>query len=209
MRLHERFIHNAKRLGGKVTIVYRRTKAEMPARVEELAHALEEGITVAELRGPREFVGDSHTHFVTHALVDVNELGEPDASGRRRPVPTGETIEMPADLVIMALGNKSNPIIAESEPGLKLSKWGTIEVEEGGQETSIKDVYTGGDAARGGSTAILAAGDGQAAARQIVGDIPFAAEEIREMVEKAGRYTDLGQADQTIVRRAELASGIV
>ncbi len=76
---------------------------------------------------------------------------------------------MPADLVIMALGNKSNPIIPEAEPDLKLSKWGTIEVEDG-QETSIKDVYTGGDAARGGSTAILAAGDGQAAARQIVGD---------------------------------------
>ncbi|MFD0981394.1 sulfide/dihydroorotate dehydrogenase-like FAD/NAD-binding protein [Tropicimonas aquimaris] len=199
----------AKRLGGKVTIVYRRTKAEMPARVEELHHALEEGIEVAELRGPREFVGDSHTHFVTHALVDVNELGEPDASGRRRPVPTGETIEMPADLVIMALGNKSNPIIPDSEPGLKLSKWGTIEVEGGSQETSIKDVYTGGDAARGGSTAILAAGDGQAAAREIVGDIPFSADEIKEMVGKAAHYTDLGQEDQRIVRHEDLADGIV
>lgn len=199
----------AKRLGGKVTIVYRRTKSEMPSRVEELHHALEEGVELAELKGPREFVGDSHTHFVTHALVDVNELGEPDASGRRRPMPTGETIEMPADLVIMALGNKSNPIIPSSEPDLKLSKWGTIEVEKGSQETSIPDVYTGGDAARGGSTAILAAGDGQAAAREIVGSIPFEADEIKQMVEKANHYTDLGQARQTILKHTSLAAGIV
>ncbi|NDR59454.1 sulfide/dihydroorotate dehydrogenase-like FAD/NAD-binding protein [Aliiruegeria sabulilitoris] len=198
----------AKRLGGKVTIVYRRTKAEMPARVEELHHALEEGIEVAELRGPTEFVGDSHTHFVTHAIVDINELGEPDASGRRRPQATGEQITMPADLVIMALGNKSNPIIPEAEPDLKLSKWGTIEVEDG-QETSIKDVYTGGDAARGGSTAILAAGDGQAAARQIVGDIPFDAEEIKKRVEAAKAYTDMGQARQSIVVHRDVAEGIV
>ncbi len=198
----------ARRLGGKVTIVYRRTKAEMPARVEELHHALEEGIDVAELRGPTEFVGDSHTHFVTHAIVDINELGEPDASGRRRPQATGKQITMPADLVIMALGNKSNPIIPEAEPDLKLSKWGTIEVEDG-QETSIKDVYTGGDAARGGSTAILAAGDGQAAARQIVGDIPFDAEEIKKRVEGAKAYTDMGQARQVITVHRDVADGIV
>ncbi len=165
----------AKRLGGNVTIVYRRTQAEMPARVEELHHALEEGIDLAVLVSPREFVGDEHTHFVTHAIVDINELGEPDASGRRRPKPTGQTKQMAADLVIMALGNAANPIIKDSEPGLKVSKWGTIEVGEDSQETSIAGVYTGGDAARGGSTAILAAGDGQAAARQIVGDIPFSA----------------------------------
>ena len=199
----------AKRLGGNVTIVYRRTQSEMPARVEELHHALEEGIELAELRGPREFVGDSHTHFVTHAVVDVNELGEADASGRRRPVPTGEQINMPADLVIMALGNKSNPIISASEPRLKVSKWGTIELDEGSQQTSVADVYTGGDAARGGSTAIRAAGDGQAAAREIVGDIPFTMDVIKEMVDKAAHYTDLGQARQTIVKHTQLASGIV
>ena len=199
----------AKRLGGDVTIVYRRTKSEMPSRVEELHHALEEGIALAELRGPKEFIGDSHTHFVTHALVDVNELGEADASGRRRPVPTGETVRMPADLVIMALGNKSNPIIAASEPGLKVSKWGTIEVQDGSQETSVSGVYTGGDAARGGSTAIRAAGDGQAAAREIVGAIPFGPEEIRDRVEKAAHYTDEGQAEQTITKHINLAAGIV
>ncbi|SFC58053.1 sulfide/dihydroorotate dehydrogenase-like FAD/NAD-binding protein [Tropicimonas isoalkanivorans] len=198
----------AKRLGAKVTIVYRRTEAEMPCRVEELHHALEEGVELAELKGPREFVGDSHTHFVTHAIVDVNELGEADASGRRRPQPTGETIEMPAGLVIMALGNKSNPIIPSSEPKLKLSKWGTIELNKG-QETFVKDVYTGGDAARGGSTAILAAGDGQSAAREIVGDIPFSADEITAMVEKARAYTDMGLEPQKILKQHELASGIV
>ena len=199
----------AKRLGGKVTIVYRRTQSEMPCRVEELHHALEEGIELAELRGPKEFIGDHHTHFVTHAVVDVNELGEADASGRRRPQPTGEQIDMPADLVIMALGNKSNPIIPSSEPDLKLSKWGTIEVEENSQETSIKDVYTGGDAARGGSTAILAAGDGQAAAREIVGTIDLDAKEIRDRVNKADHFTGLGQADHTIIKHTDLANGIV
>ncbi|WP_319528915.1 sulfide/dihydroorotate dehydrogenase-like FAD/NAD-binding protein [uncultured Cohaesibacter sp.] len=199
----------AKRLGGNVTIVYRRTQSEMPCRVEELHHALEEGIKLAELRGPKEFVGDSHTHFVTHAVVDVNELGEADASGRRRPQPTGEVINMPADLVIMALGNKSNPIIPASQPELKLSKWGTIEVGEATQETSIKDVYTGGDAARGGSTAILAAGDGQAAAREIVGDIDLNAQDIRERVKKADHFTGLGQERHTVVKHINQAEGIV
>ncbi|MBI5131649.1 MAG: sulfide/dihydroorotate dehydrogenase-like FAD/NAD-binding protein [Rhodopseudomonas palustris] len=199
----------AKRLGGNVTIVYRRTKSEMPARVEELHHALEEGINLAVLRAPREFIGDDHTHFVTHALLDVNELGEPDKSGRRSPKPTGQIERVPVDLVIMALGNTANPIMKDAEPGLKTNKWGTIEVEEGSQRTSIKDVYTGGDAARGGSTAIRAAGDGQAAAREIVGEIPFTPAEIKTRVARAARYTELGQIEQTIVNKVPLAGGIV
>lgn len=199
----------AKRLGGNVTIVYRRTQSEMPARVEELEHALEEGIELAELRGPKEFVGDHHTHFVTHAVVDVNELGEPDASGRRRPRPTGEVIEMPADLVIMALGNKSNPIIPSSEPKLQVSKWGTINVGKDSQQTSIDDIYTGGDAARGGSTAILAAGDGQAAARQILGAIDLVSDEIADRVKRADHFTSLGLAEHTVLKHTDLAAGIV
>ncbi|WP_346295884.1 sulfide/dihydroorotate dehydrogenase-like FAD/NAD-binding protein [Rhodopseudomonas sp. P1] len=199
----------AKRLGGNVTIVYRRTKSEMPARVEELHHALEEEINLAVLRAPREFIGDDHTHFVTHALLDVNELGEPDKSGRRSPKPTGQIERVPVDLVIMALGNTANPIMKDAEPGLKTNKWGTIEVEEGSQRTSIKDVYTGGDAARGGSTAIRAAGDGQAAAREIVGEIPFTPAEIKDRVERAAKYTELGQVAQTIVNKVPLAGGIV
>ena len=199
----------ARRLGGKVTIIYRRTRDEMPARVEELHHALEEDIDLKVLRSPREFIGNDKNHFVTHALLDVMELGEPDASGRRRPLATGETEEIAADLVIMALGNASNPIVKDAEPGLKTSKWGTIEIKSDSQETSIDDVYTGGDANRGGSTAIKAAGDGQAAAREIAGAIPFSLGEIKSMVASAERYTENGRAPKKILEKIELAEGIV
>lgn len=197
------------RLGGEVTIVYRRTQAEMPVRVEELHHALEEGIRLKVLRAPQEFVGDDKTRFVTRALLDVMELGEPDASGRRRPVATGTVEEIPVDLVIMALGNASNPIVKDSEPELKTSKWGTIEIRAGTQETSVEDVYTGGDAARGGSTAIKAAGDGQEAAREIMGKNPFSPSELESLVEHAERYTQAGQAPPKILERIDLAAGIV
>ncbi|MGD8581028.1 MAG: sulfide/dihydroorotate dehydrogenase-like FAD/NAD-binding protein [Gammaproteobacteria bacterium] len=199
----------AKRLGGHVTIVYRRTQEEMPARIEELHHALEEGIELKVLRAPREFSGNDKSNFVCHAILDVMELGEPDASGRRRPVATGETEQMEVDLAIMALGNASNPIVKDAEPGLKTSKWGTIEIKAGSQETSIDDVYTGGDANRGGSTAIRAAGDGQAAAREIAGTIPFSSDEIRSLVKHAEHYTELGQSPNRIVNKAVLAEGIV
>lgn len=200
----------ARRLGGNVTIVYRRTRAEMPVRVEELHHAIEEGIQIKVLRAPREFVGDDKTNFVTHAMLDVMDLGEPDASGRRSPVPTGEVEPMKVDLVIMALGNTPNPIIRDSEPTLKTTKWGTIDVGQGSkQQTSLEGVYSGGDAARGGSTAIRAAGDGQAAAQEIVGDMNLAPEEIQKMVASAGHYTNLGSAPQTILEKVELAGGIV
>ncbi len=199
----------ARRLGGDVTIVYRRTQSEMPVRVEELHHALEEGIKLKELRAPSEFVGDDKTHFVTHAKLDVIALGAPDASGRRSPVSTGQVEDMAVDLVIMALGNTPNPIIRESEPSLKTTKWGTIDVADGSQQTSLAGVYSGGDATRGGSTAIRAAGDGQAAAREIVGDINLTPGEIRTMVKGAQYYTGLGAAPQTILEKIELADGIV
>ena len=203
----------ARRLGGNVTIVYRRTQAEMPVRKEELHHAIEEGIKLKFLRAPCEFVGDDKTNFVTHAMLDVMDLGEPDASGRRSPVSTGKVEPMKVDLVIMALGNTPNPIIRESEPTLKTTKWGTIDVGQGehknSQQTSLSGVYSGGDAARGGSTAIRAAGDGQAAAREIVGDMNLTPEEIRSMVAGADHYTQLGAAPQTILEKVELAGGIV
>ena len=199
----------ARRLGGDVTIVYRRTQSEMPVRVEELHHALEEGIKLKELRAPNEFLGDDKTHFVTHAQLDVIALGAPDASGRRSPVSTGKVEAMEVDLVIMALGNTPNPIIRESEPSLKTTKWGTIDVADGSQQTSLAGVYSGGDATRGGSTAIRAAGDGQAAAREIVGDINLTPSEIRTMVRSAQYYTGLGAAPQTILEKIELADGIV
>ncbi|MGD1037677.1 MAG: sulfide/dihydroorotate dehydrogenase-like FAD/NAD-binding protein [Roseiarcus sp.] len=198
----------SKRLGGIVTIVYRRTQAEMPARVEELHHALEEGVELKVLRSPREFVSEK-SHSVCHTVLDVMELGPPDESHRRAPVVTGKTETMQVDLVVMALGNASNPIIKNSEPNLQTTKWGTIGVNSGSQKTSLEDVYSGGDATRGGSTAINAAGDGQAAAREIVGDIPFSTAEIKERVDRAARYTDEGQAPQTILKKVELAGGIV
>ena len=115
----------AKRLGGIATIVYRRTRAEMPVRVEELHHALEEGIQLKVLRAPREF---SATRTPLHQHHPRRHgTGPPDASGRRSPVATGETETMEVDLVIMALGNASNPIIKDSEPALKTTKWGTID----------------------------------------------------------------------------------
>ena len=198
----------ARRLGGNVTIVYRRTQAEMPARVEELHHALEEGIWLRVLASPCEFLGDDVTHRVKATVLEVMELGEPDASGRRSPVPTGRSETMPADLVIMALGNTSNPIIKDSEPDLATTKWGTIDLVDA-QRTSLEDVYSGGDAARGGSTAIRAAGDGQAAARQIVGDIDVSPEDIPTMVASARSYTRVAATPPTIVAKTVLAEGIV
>lgn len=199
----------ARRLGGNVTIVYRRTQKEMPARVEELEHALEEGIALKVLRSPSEFVGDLETGFVQAATVEVMELGEPDASGRRRPVATGRTEVIRTELVIMALGNDANPIIKDSEPRLHTSKWGTIDLDhKGSQETTLPGVYTGGDAARGGSTAIMAAGDGQAAAREILGAVDLTSQQIVDMVASARTYSDLAAAAPTILRKSHLSDGI-
>ncbi|MEJ2123577.1 MAG: FAD-dependent oxidoreductase, partial [Alphaproteobacteria bacterium] len=199
----------ARRLGGHVTIVYRRTRKEMPARVEELHHALEEGIVLKELCAPSEFIGDDKTHFLKHTTLDMMELGEPDSSGRRRPKPSGKTEVMHVDLAIMALGNDANPIVKDAEPTLETTKWGTISLKEDSQETSICDVFSGGDATRGGSTAIRAAGDGQTAARQIVGDNPFTPEETRALVTRASRYTDMGATPPTILEKIELSPGIM
>ena len=199
----------ARRLGGHVTIVYRRTRAEMPARVEELEHALEEGIELAVLRSPVAFEGNEQG-FVTSATVEIMGLGEPDGSGRRRPVATGRTTGIPADLVIMALGNSANPIIKDSEPRLVTSKYGTIEqTGDGSKETSLAGVFTGGDAARGGSTAIRAAGDGQSAAREIVRTIEhIEAAEVTARVARALAYTELAGEAPTIVAKTHLSVGI-
>ena len=196
------------RLGANVTIVYRRTQQEMPARVEELHHALEEGIKLKELRSPCEFNGDKN-HFLSSATLDVMRLGEPDASGRRRPQSTGETELMAVDLAIMALGNSSNPIVKDAEPDLETSKWGTLLLNKDSQETSLSGIYSGGDATRGGSTAIKAAGDGQAAAREIMKNLDFNQKEIQSLVAQASRYTDLGQTPPEIVKRRQLTEEIV
>lgn len=198
----------SRRLGGNVTIVYRRGRSEMPARIEELHHALEEGIALKQLAAPTEFLGDE-SGFVVAAVVDQMELGEPDASGRRAPVSTGQTETMKADLVIMALGNSANPIIKDSEPRLETSKWGTINVKEKSQETNLEGIYTGGDAARGGSTAINAAGDGQSAAREILGELDIDPRIVADMVASAGAYTEKSLTASTIVSKRVLSEGIV
>ncbi|WP_052260883.1 sulfide/dihydroorotate dehydrogenase-like FAD/NAD-binding protein [Photobacterium gaetbulicola] len=196
------------RLGANVTIVYRRTQQEMPARVEELHHALEEGIMLKELRSPCEFNGDKN-HVLASAKLDVMALGEPDASGRRRPQSTGEFELMKVDFAIMALGNSSNPIVKDANPDLDTSKWGTLLLNKGSQETSLSGVYSGGDATRGGSTAIKAAGDGQAAAREIMGHLDFNAKEVEGLVAQACHYTGLGQTPAKIVKRRQLTEEIV
>ncbi|MDR1711130.1 MAG: sulfide/dihydroorotate dehydrogenase-like FAD/NAD-binding protein [Propionibacteriaceae bacterium] len=176
----------ALRLGGNVTICYRRTKSEMPAREEELEHALEEGVVLRELCSPAEFIA-GEGGFVAAARVEAMELGEPDESGRRSPVPTGELADVPADLVIMALGNAANPIIKDSESRLEVTRRGSIQLRPDSQETSIAHIYSGGDAARGGSTAIRAAGDGRSAALEIAASAPAA---LAEQVAKALAYTE-------------------
>jgi glutamate synthase (NADPH/NADH) small chain len=114
--------------------------------------------------------------------------------GSRAPISTGKSETIAVDLVIMALGNDSNPIIKDSEPRIKTSKWGTLLIENGA-ETTLKDVYSGGDATRGGSTAINAAGDGKAAAEQIAREIPFTTAEIKDQVARAAAYTAQAQTD--------------
>lgn len=198
----------ARRLGANVTIVYRRTQQEMPARVEELHHALEEGIALKELRAPHQFNGDKQ-HTLVSAKLDVMELGTPDDSGRRRPQATGREELMAVDFAIMALGNSSNPIMKDANPNLNTSKWGTLELNKNSQQTSIQGVYSGGDATRGGSTAIKAAGDGQAAANEIMSNLNFNSKEIQGLVAQARQYTKLGQTKPQILGRRQLTSEIV
>jgi glutamate synthase (NADPH/NADH) small chain len=197
----------ARRLGGNVTIVYRRTKAEMPAREEELAHAIEEGIELATQRTPVAFEGDEK-NFLTTAVIETMTLGAPDASGRRRPVPTGVTERMPADLVIMALGNTSNPIIRDSEPRLKVTPKGAIQLKASTQKTSLAEILSGGDATRGGSTAIRAAGDGQQAAREMLAGEPVADDEVAGRLSTARRFTEMAGMANKILRKIHLSVGI-
>lgn len=157
----------ALRLGAdNVTIVYRRTRAEMPCRYEELEHAEEEGVQLAMLNAPLSFHGDENGRLKGVTLERM-ELGEPDASGRRRPMPTGETRYMDTDLAIVAVGTRSNPILLNATPGLKVNKWGYVEADENG-ETSIPNVFAGGDIVTGAATVILAMGAGRTAAKEIL-----------------------------------------
>lgn len=153
----------AKRLGADVTIVYRRSEAEMPARLEEVKHAKEEGINFLTLHNPIEYKADENG-AVCKAVLQVMELGEPDASGRRSPVPVeGKTVELDVDQVIVAVGVSPNPLVPQSVKGLELGRKNTIVVNED-MRSSRSDLYAGGDIVRGGATVILAMGDGRHAA---------------------------------------------
>ena len=152
----------AKRLGADVTLVYRRSEKEMPARLEEVKHAKEEGIHFLTLHNPKEYLADENG-CVRAAVLDVMELGEPDASGRRRPEPTGKTETLDCDQVIVAIGVSPNPLVPKSIKGLELGRKNTIVVDEN-MQSSQPDIYAGGDIVRGGATVILAMGDGRRAA---------------------------------------------
>lgn len=152
----------AKRLGANVTLVYRRSEAEMPARLEEVKHAKEEGITFLTLHNPKEYEADEKG-AVKSVILDVMQLGEPDASGRRRPEATGETIKLECDQVIVAVGVSPNPLVPQSIEGLELGRKNTIAVNEQ-MQSSLPAIYAGGDIVRGGATVILAMGDGRKAA---------------------------------------------
>ncbi|MCH4148343.1 MAG: bifunctional dihydroorotate dehydrogenase B NAD binding subunit/NADPH-dependent glutamate synthase [Prevotella sp.] len=152
----------AKRLGADVTLVYRRSEAEMPARLEEVKHAKEEGIRFLTLHNPQEYLADENGK-VRAAILDIMKLGEPDASGRRRPESTGETVTIDCDQVIVAVGVSPNPLVPKSIPGLELGRKNTIVVNDE-MQSSRPDLYAGGDIVRGGATVILAMGDGRKAA---------------------------------------------
>jgi glutamate synthase (NADPH/NADH) small chain len=161
-------VRTAKRLGAeRAIIVYRRSRTEMPARSEEIHHAEEEGIEFQLLTTPVRYIGDEHGRLVAMECQKMG-LGEPDASGRRRPVPLeGSEYRMEVDLAVCAIGQSPNPLIPQTTPGLKMGKWGNIEVDWTTMATSLPGVYAGGDIVRGGATVILAMGDARVAAAQM------------------------------------------
>ena len=158
-------VRTAKRLGADVSlIVYRRSEEEMPARIEEVKHAKEEGIGFMTLHNPIQYEGDENGR-VKRMQLQKMELGEPDASGRRKPVPIeGATEWIDVDQVIVSVGVSPNPLIPSTFKGLDVSKWGTIIVNQDTMQSAVANVYAGGDVVRGGATVILAMGDGRNAA---------------------------------------------
>ena len=158
-------VRTARRLGAeRAIIVYRRSEEEMPARLEEVKHAKEEGVEFLTLHTPIEYIGDERGR-VRQMRMQKMELGEPDASGRRRPIPIEGAIEtVDVDEVIVSVGVSPNPLIPHAFQGLDISKKGTIVVEQDTMRSALPDVYAGGDIVRGGATVILAMGDGRKAA---------------------------------------------
>ena len=160
-------VRTARRLGAsEATIVYRRSRDELPARAEEVHHAEQEGVRFELLAAPVEVLADEN-RWVTGLRVQRMELGEPDASGRRRPKPIpGSEFVIDCDLVVVAIGTKANPLLTGSAPELEVNEWGYMVTDEYGM-TSMPGVFAGGDIVRGAATVILAMGDGKRAARSI------------------------------------------
>lgn len=161
-------VRTSLRLGAKrAMIIYRRTEAEIPARKEELHHAKEEGVEFMLLNAPLEFLGNPDGSLKAMKIQKM-ELGEPDKSGRRRPVPVEDAIDIiPIDVAVIAIGNGSNPIISRTTPDLEVNKWGNIIVDENNMKTNKEGVFAGGDIVTGGATVILAMGAGRTAAKSI------------------------------------------
>ena len=160
-------VRTAKRLGAeRAILVYRRSRAEMPARVEEIHHAEAEGVEFENLVAPIEVIGNDG-RWVAGLKCERMQLGEPDDSGRRRPVPVpGSEFVLECDAVVVAIGTRANPLLTATCPDLKLNRWGNIEVDDHGM-TSIPGIFAGGDIVRGAATVILAMGDGKRAAQAI------------------------------------------
>ena len=161
-------VRTAKRLGAdRAMIIYRRSMDEMPARIEEIKHAQEEGIEFINLANPLEYYADEKGR-VKQVKVQRMELGEPDSSGRRRPVPIeGSEFIIDVDTVVVSVGVSPNPLIPDSLPDLKMTRWHTIDVNEDTLQSSIPFLFAGGDIVRGGATVILAMGDGRKAAESM------------------------------------------
>jgi glutamate synthase (NADPH/NADH) small chain len=158
---------SALRMGAHVTVLYRRSMEELPARAEEVHHAQEEGVEFSVLKSPVAILGDENG-WVTGARCVRMELGQPDASGRRSPVEVeGSEFDLPADMVIMALGTRPNPLLTQSMPELTLNRAGCIEVDDDTMMTNLPGVFAGGDSVSGAATVILAMGAGKKAARGI------------------------------------------
>ncbi|MDR2929016.1 MAG: NADPH-dependent glutamate synthase [Cytophagaceae bacterium] len=158
-------VRTALRLGAeRAVIIYRRSLEEMPARAEEIKHAMEEGVEFLTLNNPVEYIGDEHGK-VKQIRVQKMELGEPDASGRRSPVPVeGSEYLIDIDTVVVSVGVSPNPLVSQSLPQLATTRWGTLVVNNNTMQTSIPQLFAGGDIVRGGATVILAMGDGRKAA---------------------------------------------
>ncbi len=186
-------VRTSLRLGAKrAMICYRRTEKEMPARVEEIKHAKEEGVEFMLLHSPIELLGDENGWLRAMKLQKM-QLGEPDASGRRRPVPIpGAVDEIEIQVAVCAIGNGSNPIISKTTPDLKVNKWGNIIVDEKTMRSNKKGVFAGGDIVTGGATVILAMGAGRTAAQYI-----------DEYLQDTSRWDEIGKEEKKEEKKEE------